>query len=273
MLAEGIAFVALRKRTLYDAQVPTKRDSPVHQRGALKDLLARFRVRELMSTAKKYVEFQPQTKAQDMLHFAGTADPHQDIFPVRDSSSAPLKGIITSEALRTLAGDPLLQTWVMATDLMQRPVSVRPEDDVAAAARAMLQAELRELPVIDAEGKIVGFLDEADIARVYLQGAVPKQPMAAGSPDDTWQSRERRARGPTKRATPRGGVKKSRVESRESRVQSRMRDRRARAPTLSSRLSTLDSRLLSTSSLDPLQLLERLRPVLLQQPRQRAVGQ
>ena len=31
MLAEGIAFVALRKRSLYHAQVPTKRDSPVHR--------------------------------------------------------------------------------------------------------------------------------------------------------------------------------------------------------------------------------------------------
>ena len=32
MLAEGIAFVALRKRSLYRAQVPTQRDSPAHQR-------------------------------------------------------------------------------------------------------------------------------------------------------------------------------------------------------------------------------------------------
>ena len=31
MLAEGIAFVALRKRSLYHAQVPTQRESPVHQ--------------------------------------------------------------------------------------------------------------------------------------------------------------------------------------------------------------------------------------------------
>jgi len=30
MLAEGIAFVALRKRTLYEAQVPARRQSPAH---------------------------------------------------------------------------------------------------------------------------------------------------------------------------------------------------------------------------------------------------
>ena len=31
MLAEGIAFVALRHRTLYHAQLPTRRHSPAHQ--------------------------------------------------------------------------------------------------------------------------------------------------------------------------------------------------------------------------------------------------
>src|SRR5882672_8905476 len=39
MLAEAIAFVALRKKTLYHAQVPTQRDSPVHQVADVPDLL------------------------------------------------------------------------------------------------------------------------------------------------------------------------------------------------------------------------------------------
>ena len=76
-------------------------------------------------------------------------------------------------------------TWMVATDLMTRPVSVRPEDVVSDAARAMLQAELRELPVVDEKGAIIGFIDEADVARAYLQGDVPKQ-APVGSPDDTW---------------------------------------------------------------------------------------
>ena len=36
MLAEGIAFVALRSRSLYRAQVPTQRDSPAHQHQTLR---------------------------------------------------------------------------------------------------------------------------------------------------------------------------------------------------------------------------------------------
>src|SRR3954468_9329794 len=49
MLAEGIAFIALRKKSLYGAQVTTQRESPVH-RSASVDLLRAARVSEVMRT-------------------------------------------------------------------------------------------------------------------------------------------------------------------------------------------------------------------------------
>ena len=51
MLAEGIAFVALRKRSLYHAQVPTQRDSPVHQVTDVPDLLRSALVSAVMRPA------------------------------------------------------------------------------------------------------------------------------------------------------------------------------------------------------------------------------
>lgn len=47
MLAEGIAFIALRRKSLYRAQVPTRHDSPVHRRDA-RDVLRETRVSEVM---------------------------------------------------------------------------------------------------------------------------------------------------------------------------------------------------------------------------------
>jgi chloride channel protein, CIC family len=47
MLAEGIAFVALRKKSLYQAQLPTQRESPVHHAPTL-DLLRQARVAQVM---------------------------------------------------------------------------------------------------------------------------------------------------------------------------------------------------------------------------------
>ncbi len=44
MLAEGIAYVALRNQSLYHAQVQTKRDSPAHRDDLILDFLKGIRV-------------------------------------------------------------------------------------------------------------------------------------------------------------------------------------------------------------------------------------
>jgi CIC family chloride channel protein len=46
---------------------------------------------------------------------------------------------------------------------------VRADHDLRAAAQALLRHGLREIPVIDNQGRLVGHLDEADISRWYLE--------------------------------------------------------------------------------------------------------
>jgi hypothetical protein len=38
----------------------------------------------------------------------------------------------------------------------------------------MLDRGLREIPVVAADGKILGFLDEADVAKAYLGGTTER---------------------------------------------------------------------------------------------------
>jgi CIC family chloride channel protein len=109
MLAEGIAFVALRKKSLYHAQVPTRRESPVHHTPSL-DLLETARVAQVMRPC-------------------------------------------------SMSGIPVLPPE-------QR---VSPEDDLRSATETLLKHKLREIPVIDGQGQVVGLLDEADVSRYYLQ--------------------------------------------------------------------------------------------------------
>ncbi|HVZ71464.1 MAG TPA: chloride channel protein [Polyangia bacterium] len=120
MLAEGIAFVALRKRSLYHAQVPSRRQSPAHPAPAL-DLLRATRVAQVMRQV-------------------------------------------------SVSGIPVLGPE-------QR---VRPDDDLRAATETLLAHKLREIPVVDPAGQIVGLLDEADISRFYLE--------ATTKPDNTGTS-------------------------------------------------------------------------------------
>jgi CIC family chloride channel protein len=131
MLAEGIAFVALRKKTLYHAQVPTQRDSPVHQAADAPDLLRSALVSAVM---------RPTTPG------AGSIDA---------ATAVPGASADVDASAATIAAPP--------------PISVRPDHDLRAAAEVLLTHRVREIPVVDDQGRVVGYLDEADISRWYLE--------------------------------------------------------------------------------------------------------
>jgi CIC family chloride channel protein len=163
MLAEGIAFVALRKRSLYAAQLPSQRDSPAHKEA---DALRAIVVERVMTTGRPFVSFVPATPALEVLQRVSDTS-WQDVFPVLHGDGK-MAGMITAESLRALGSSPESQPWTVAADLMQAPVTARAEDDLRSAAQTMLERALRELPVVGADGKILGFIDEADIAKAYL---------------------------------------------------------------------------------------------------------
>lgn len=180
MLALGISFVALGKRTLYHAQVPTQRDSPVHRDALLLDVLRTVRVRELMGRGRPFVSFAPGAPADDMLRRVGDSA-WQDTFPVVEPDGS-LAGLVSSDAIRVLASEQRDATWVVAADLMQPPVTVGPDDDLHVATEKLVQNGLREIPVVGGKGEILGFLDEAEVARVYLRSASRAEDAAASYP-------------------------------------------------------------------------------------------
>jgi CIC family chloride channel protein len=169
MLTQGIAYVALRHRALYASQVPTQRDSPVHRDALLLDLLRGMRVAELMDSAKKPVCFRRHTSSRQILQQVGDhAD--QEVFPVLGESERVI-GLVSARLLRIVSLEFADAHWTLAVDLMQPVVSVRPSDDLRTATERMLESGLRELPVLDDAGRVLGLLDEAEIAEVYLKAA------------------------------------------------------------------------------------------------------
>lgn len=124
MLAEAIAFIALRRKRLYHAQVPTQRESPVHSQGpATPDLLRSARVVQVM------------------------------------------RGVSAIGAVGPGPG-----------------IAVKADDDLRTAALALLQHKLREIPVVDDAGQMIGLLDEADISRWYLDATTKTPPPVVSEP-------------------------------------------------------------------------------------------
>ena len=169
MLAQGIAFVALRHRSLYHAQIPALRNSSTNRDATLLDLLLALRVRDVMKSGAPPVCFFRETSRAEIIRRA-SGDSGQEVFPVIGADGV-LLGLITPAALRVLSAEESGTMWTIAADLMQTAISVRPEDDLRTASAAMVNNELREIPIVSPEQRVLGMLDETDIAEIYLHAA------------------------------------------------------------------------------------------------------
>jgi CIC family chloride channel protein len=167
MLAQGIAFVVLRNRALYTSQVPTQRDSPVHRDALLIDILKAVFVKDLMTHSRPFVTFTPTTSTGEMLRYVSEST-WQDVFPVVDASGL-MVGLVSADAMRILSDDRKDPPWLIAADIMHPPVSVRIDDDLRKATEQLVANGLRELPVLDENDVVVGFLDEREVAKLYLK--------------------------------------------------------------------------------------------------------
>ena len=166
MLAEGIAFAALRRHTLYPSQLPSVHDSPAHpQKASL--LLERMCVTDVLVSDRPFVSFGPATPMSQVIQQVSQTS-WQDVFPVLEDDK--LVGMITPELLRLVAAERDIEPWLLAADTMQPPVTVRPDENLRLASERMLSTGLRELLVVDDSSTICGFLDEAEIAQCYLVG-------------------------------------------------------------------------------------------------------
>ncbi len=173
MFAEGIAFVALRNRSLYHAQVATKRDSPAHRDDLIFDVLTGIRVSDILVRNRPYATFALRTPAQEVVEKAA-AMAWQDVFPVVGDDDKVV-GMVLSDVLRMMAANPDVSGLTIAHDLMIPPVSLLDTDNLQRALEVILEHGLREIVVVDATGRIVGFLDEAEITRAYHSTTVSRR--------------------------------------------------------------------------------------------------
>jgi CIC family chloride channel protein len=173
MLAEGIAFVALRTRSLYESQVATKRDSPAHREDMIFDVLTGVRVGDVIARDRVHESFEERTPARLVIERAA-ATGWQDVFPVL-GDDGKLIGMVVSDVMRTMAANPDIGELAIAHDLMVPAVSVKDSDDLQRALDAMLTHGVRELLVTDEQGRIIGLLDEADITRIYQSATAPRR--------------------------------------------------------------------------------------------------
>jgi CIC family chloride channel protein len=175
MLAEGIAFVALRHRTLYHAQLPSHVEAHAHQPPPpLLDALAAMRASDVARRPATVAVLPPNASVDDMSR-ARVENSEQSTFPVIDASGK-LLGVVGASAIAFATDETGAAPLTLAADLMQPAPLVRASDDLRKVAELFLSSGLRQLHIVDTNGGIEGVIDESDVTRAYLTrlAATPK---------------------------------------------------------------------------------------------------
>lgn len=136
----------------------------MHAAGGSLDVLKRVQVRTVCRT-DVIATLSPSSSADAIWRTVSEAPDWQDTFPVLDARGEVV-GLVSGDVLRQMGADAPA-ALVVAADLMVAPVSVRAEDDLHVAVERLLESGLREVPVLDEQGRIVGLLDEAQVTRAY----------------------------------------------------------------------------------------------------------
>jgi CIC family chloride channel protein len=165
MLAYGIAR-HYRPTPIYEALL--EQDGIVlHQRG-VGDALSGVRVADVPLDTRPYACFEAATPLAALL--AGLSSPErQEVFPVL--AEGRVVGIVTLGDLVLLTGESGLASVVVAADVMRVAPTVHPEDPLRVAFERMLANGVRELPVTDGTGRLLGFVDEISIAHASASAA------------------------------------------------------------------------------------------------------
>ena len=130
------------------------------------------RVVDVMTKDRPYDSFSLRTPAHEVIQRVAASE-WQDAFPVLEDGGK-LAGVITTDILRTTAAEPDVENFALAADMMSQPLRVSEGDDLRKALELILEHGVRELIVTNDAGRIIGFLDEADITRVYHEATAGK---------------------------------------------------------------------------------------------------
>jgi CIC family chloride channel protein len=145
-----IAYLLVRRDALYERQIESRFDTPVHLGNMMEAVLTRIKVSDAISHHRTRPMFSvpPDTTLKDLIRYF--ADLEQSSFPVVDKQGQ-LLGIVKGRELRTLlTADDATEQTLIAAEIARPPATVTPDDSLLTAIRRMESNALEEVIVVDA---------------------------------------------------------------------------------------------------------------------------
>lgn len=167
MLASVVTLILGRRVSLYENQVHNKFESPAHTGDATLNVLEQLQVKDFYRPGRVTVLDERMTlKALTSV----IAETNELNFPVRGKDDA-ITGILPLQDVRRVLYEDVLFDLVVVGDLMRRPASLHPNDDLYTALLKFVDTDYSQLPVLDADdpAKVLGLLQRQDVFQAYSE--------------------------------------------------------------------------------------------------------
>jgi len=168
MLASALCLVLSRNVSLYEHQVENKFDSPAHAEDATINVLEQMHVSDFYNPSNVIV-LEESTTLKALTDIIANSD--QLYFPVRRSEDGWYVGMVSIHNVRNWMFEEDLHDLVVVSDLMSRPVYVRPDYDLYQALLRFVNTDYGQIPVVAQENTsdIIGLINRADVFQAYAE--------------------------------------------------------------------------------------------------------
>ncbi len=143
-----IGFMLCKRWSIYEKQIGSRFDAPIHTENMLRAVLKRLPVSDVVS-ARAGKQLNVTHENADLKELANLffSSSHTS-FPVVDEGGK-LIGMISGRELRSVVGRGGLEHLIVAADLAHKPVVVTTDDDLFQVMRLMAYHHMEELIVVD----------------------------------------------------------------------------------------------------------------------------
>ncbi len=148
MLVCSVVFLLMRGVSIYEAQVPTRIDSPAHIGDLQMDVLEKLTVREVVDQQQDLVTFSPGTPFDRILEEVAPSEQHA--FPVVDAKGMVI-GLFSMTDVRRMVASPDVWSLLVASDLSVAASTMaylELDDDLHTAVRRFTAFKHENLPVL-----------------------------------------------------------------------------------------------------------------------------
>lgn len=173
IFAAVITHIISRSWSLYQHQVPAYNDSPAHRFEFTSELLRRVHVGHLIDQPEYFHTLHPDHTLDDILSvFTRT---REVILPVETSAEDDERysGLVLLDDVQSLLQtEDMMRHLIVARDLEVPFVAVHRYDTLDTVLDVFVDTQYPELPVVDDEGEIVGFVRQGQVINEYYRAVL-----------------------------------------------------------------------------------------------------